>query len=163
MGEMIVVLTELTLKPEDLRNLETVRGAGDDSVLLLVPEDTHRNLLVDFLDNLSLLELSRAVRDLGRGQPDPVEARTSAARILADSLALLREAGWQAEGRTVDDNPVPPLVDAVRETQAGRVVVITEPHAVEDTFHFDWANQAQDRLGVPVLHLYSGTAFIGDS
>ena len=43
------------------------------------------------------------------------------------------------------------------------VLVITTPHAVEDTFGTDWANEAQDRLGVPVLHLYSGSGFIGDS
>jgi hypothetical protein len=41
--------------------------------------------------------------------------------------------------------------------------VITRPHAVADTFHTDWANKAQDQLGVPVLHLYAGSGFIGDS
>jgi hypothetical protein len=42
-------------------------------------------------------------------------------------------------------------------------VVITRPHAVADTFHTDWANKAQDQLGLPVLHLYAGSGFIGDS
>ena len=46
---------------------------------------------------------------------------------------------------------------------AGQAVVITRPHAVADTFHTDWANEAQDKLGLPVLHLYAGSGFIGDS
>ena len=46
---------------------------------------------------------------------------------------------------------------------AGQAVVITRPHAVADTFHTDWATKAQDKLGLPVLHLYAGSGFIGDS
>jgi hypothetical protein len=41
------------------------------------------------------------------------------------------------------------------------VVVVTRPHAVEDTFHRDWASRARERLGVPVLHVYGGTTFLG--
>ena len=51
----------------------------------------------------------------------------------------------------------------VKELGAGQAVVITRPHAVADTFHTDWANKAQDKLGLPVLHLYAGSGFIGDS
>ena len=55
------------------------------------------------------------------------------------------------------------LVDYVERHPADRAVVITTPHAVADTFHTDWANRAQDKLGIPVLHLYSGSGYIGDS
>jgi hypothetical protein len=41
------------------------------------------------------------------------------------------------------------------------VVVVTYPHALEDTFHRDWASRAREELHVPVLHLYSGTSELG--
>ena len=50
-------------------------------------------------------------------------------------------------------------VGADGETQ--EVIVVTQPHAVEDTFHRDWASRAREVLGVPVLHVYAGSSFIG--
>ena len=44
---------------------------------------------------------------------------------------------------------------------AREIVVVTYPHAVEDTFHTDWASRAREELHVPVLHLYSGTSELG--
>ena len=41
------------------------------------------------------------------------------------------------------------------------VVVVTDPHAVEDTFRQDWASKARDALDLPVLHLYRGTSMLG--
>jgi len=55
------------------------------------------------------------------------------------------------------------LVTRVKALGAGQAVVVTRPHAIADTFHTDWANKAQDLLGLPVLHLYAGSGFIGDS
>ena len=66
-------------------------------------------------------------------------------------------------GEVVEGKPVDALVAKARELNAGQAVVITRPHAVADTFHTDWANEAQDKLGLPVLHLYAGSGFIGDS
>jgi hypothetical protein len=40
-------------------------------------------------------------------------------------------------------------------------MVVTSPHAVEDTFHRDWASKARESLGVPVLHVYAGSSFLG--
>ena len=44
---------------------------------------------------------------------------------------------------------------------ADEVVVVTTPHALEDTFHTDWASRARDELHVPVMHLYAGTSQLG--
>ena len=66
-------------------------------------------------------------------------------------------------GEIVEGKAVDGMVAKVRELGAGQAVVITRPHAVADTFHTDWATKAQDKLGLPVLHLYAGSGFIGDS
>ena len=66
-----------------------------------------------------------------------------------------------ADGSVTDDDPLPALERAVAEHDAREVVVVTRPHAVEDTFHTDWASRARERLGVPVLHVYAGTTFLG--
>jgi hypothetical protein len=50
-------------------------------------------------------------------------------------------------------------VGAEGETQ--EVIIVTSPHAVEDTFHRDWASRAREVLGVPVLHVYAGSSFLG--
>jgi hypothetical protein len=95
--------------------------------------------------------------------PDPTQERAKAAETLSVSLAALEGLGSGVTGEVVDGGAVSGLVSKVRETGAAQAVVITRPHAVADTFHTDWANKAQDQLGVPVLHLYAGSGFIGDS
>jgi len=162
MSETIVVLTEEPLNDADVRNLSFLRGE-ETGFLVLVPADTHRNLLADFLDHLSLLEIGQAFRALTHGQPRADQARAEADESLKSSLELLAASGLRADGKVVGDEAVPAFVQAVRNTDARQAVVITTPHAVADTFHTDWANQAQDKLGVPVLHLYSGSGYIGDS
>ena len=47
------------------------------------------------------------------------------------------------------------------DAESWEAVVVTRPHAVEDTFHRDWASKARELLGVPVLHVYAGSSFLG--
>jgi hypothetical protein len=146
MNESIVVLTEEPLAEADVQNLASFSGGADVNFFLLVPGNTDRRLLVDFLDNLSLLKVSQAFRELlhrDEGGGD----RTSAEETLRSSLEALRQGGLSAEGEVVGSNPVEGLVAKVRQTEARQAVVITRPHAVEDTFHTDWASKAQDELG----------------
>lgn len=162
MTETIVVLTEEPLNSADLRNLELLASEGT-MFNVLIPEDTKRNLVLDFLDNLSLLDVAAAFRELLHGQPSADEAKTEAEeakRLSIEALAGSRLAGTV---EIVGDDAVSALVDHVRRHPVDRAVVITTPHAIEDTFHTDWANRAQDKLGIPVLHLYSGSGYIGDS
>ncbi|WP_028278623.1 hypothetical protein [Arthrobacter sp. H5] len=163
MGETIVVLTEESLNETDVRNLVSLSGDQSAQFLVLIPEDRHKNILGEFFHHLSLFEFADAFRELSHGQPSAEESRVSADAALAASLEAAASAGLTAHGRVVGDNAVAAMVDAVSELAAGQAVVVTRPHAVADTFHTDWANQAQDKLGIPVLHLYSGSGFIGDS
>ena len=145
MSEPIVILTEEPLGADDRLNIERLVAGADTRLVVLVPANTERHLLVDFLENLSLLDIAKAFRELTSHAPDPSQERAQAAETL------------------VDGGAVSGLVTKVRETGAAQAVVITRPHAVADTFHTDWANKAQDQLGLPVLHLYAGSGFIGDS
>jgi hypothetical protein len=163
MSDPIVILTEEPLGADDRLNIERLVDGADTPLLVLVPANTERNLLVDFLENLSMLDIAKAFRELTSHAPDPAAERALAAETLAASLAALAGLGAGVTGEIVDGAAVQALVAKVKETGASQAVVITRPHAVADTFHTDWANKAQDQLGLPVLHLYAGSGFIGDS
>jgi hypothetical protein len=162
MSDPIVILTEEPLGADDRVNIETLIAGGDAPLLILVPANTERHLVVDFLENLSLLDIAKAFREL-TAHSDPAVERAEAADTLAASLAALAGLGGGVSGEVVEGKAVDGLVAKVKELSAGQAVVITRPHAVADTFHTDWATKAQDKLGLPVLHLYAGSGFIGDS
>lgn len=163
MAETIVVLAEESLQAVDIRNLQSLAGEEAATYFVVMPEDRHKNVLGEFFHHLSLLEFAEAFRDLSHGQPSTEELRLSADDALRNSLTALAASGLSAEGTVARGSAVEAMVNAVSERQALQAVVVTRPHAVADTLHTDWANQAQDKLGIPVLHLYSGSGFIGDS
>ncbi|MCU1547732.1 MAG: hypothetical protein JWO29_683 [Arthrobacter sp.] len=163
MSDPIVILTEEPLGADDRVNIESLLVGGDAPLVVLVPANTERHLLVDFLENLSMLEIAKAFRELTAKSPDPASERAEAAETLATSLTALAGVGAGVSGEVVEGEAVEGLVAKVKELGAGQAVVVTRPHALADTFHTDWANRAQDRLGLPVLHLYAGSGFIGDS
>ena len=156
----ITVLTEEALSDWDADRLLQVHADDDTEVRyhVLVPADVKRNLLADVLDHLSLFELRQAL-DAARGDDDSPD-RLEAGAGLQASLAALKSKGADADGEVVTGDPL----DAARRTvEAGatELFVITQPHAVEDTFHTDWASRAREHLGVPVLHFYAGTNYLG--
>jgi hypothetical protein len=160
MSDLILVLTEQQLGAGDAVRITDLH---EDlmSYHLLVPADTERNLLIDVIDHLSMLELRAALDAVlgraGHGQG----ARATAAQALIGSLGAMRATGVAADGEVTEDDPIPAVRAAVSALDAREVVVVTRPHAVEDTFHRDWASRARDELGVPVLHVYAGTTFLG--
>ena len=162
----ILVLTEVALSDEDALRLTSVHAddeSGRPAYHLLVPADVERNLLADVLDHLSLFQL-RAALEAVRGEDEPT--RTEAADALARSLAAFGRAGWTATGEVIEGDPVKVLQQQAGGTGgvgrgADEVIVVTRPHAVEDTFHTDWASRAREALGVPVLHVYAGSSFPG--
>jgi hypothetical protein len=153
----IVLLTEEALTTADAERLARLHADEEFRYQVLVPADVERNLLVDVLDHLSLFQLREALEAV-RGEEEPT--RAEAAKALTDSLVALTAAGITADGYVVVGDPVSALQKAVTG-DVQEVVVITRPHAVEDTFHTDWASKARDLLGVPVLHVYAGSSFLG--
>jgi len=155
----IAVLTEEALGDDDARRILALHADDNPRYHVIVPADTDRNLLADVLDHLSLLELKQAL-EAARGQQDTTPAE--AATALAESLAALRSYDVAAEGEVVEGDPVAALMRVTGgDADAWEAVVVTRPHAVEDTFHRDWASKARDLLGVPVLHVYAGSSFLG--
>lgn len=163
MTDTIIILTETPLGEVDVENITGLFSEGEQTELIvLVPDDVRRNLLVDVIDQLSLLDIPAALKEFG-GRESKEEARQRAAATLQSSLAALQASGAAVTGKVVTGDAVASLVAEVEASSARQAVVVTEPHALEDTFHTDWATRAQDKLGLPVLHLYSGSGFIGES
>ena len=155
----IVLLTEEALTTADAERLARLHAGEEFRYLVLVPADVERNLLVDVLDHLSLFQLREAL-DAVRGEEEPT--RSEAASALTESLVALTGVGLTADGFVVEGDPVTALQKAVSaDPDVQEVTVVTRPHAVEDTFHTDWASKARDLLGVPVLHVYAGSSFLG--
>jgi hypothetical protein len=160
-ADLIVILTEQALGADDAKRITDLHAGEDLRYYVLVPADTERNLLVDVIDHLSMLELRQALDAVRGREPSADQARTSATEELADSLEALRSNGIEADGEVTQDDPLPAVQQAIDAHHAREVVVVTRPHAMEDTFHRDWASRARDELGVPVLHVYAGTTFLG--
>ncbi len=165
MSEIVVVLTEDALTETDAAQIGALYSGQepprDVAFHVLVPADTEQNLLVSLVDHLSLGELREALdAALGR-EPRPAQARLDAAAQLAASLAAFASAGATADGVVVADDPLPALRAVVADREVSEIVVVTLPHALEDTFHRDWASRAREELRVPVLHLYAGTSRLG--
>lgn len=160
MAETVVVLTEDALQPSDARQIAEYYGDLDAQFQVLVPADTERNVFVDVIDALGMLDLRRAWEDLTE-EPDVPEARQEAGEALATSLRRFADAGAPADGVIVQDDPLPALMQAVNSYRAIEVVVVTAPKLLSDALRRDWASRARHELGVPVLHLYTGSSIVG--
>lgn len=156
----IILLTEEALRASDVENIRTLHGEEPLTITVLVPADTERNIVTDFIDHLSLFELKEAWESITDRETD-AEARQEAGEAMEQTVAALEKIGATVTGTVVDDDPLPALTQTVTNVDADEVIVVTRPHAVEDTFHADWASRAREKLGVPVLHFYTGTNFLG--
>jgi hypothetical protein len=155
--QSLVVLAERALSPADADRLLALHDPDRPAVRVLVPAGRRRNVLVDVLDHLSLLELREA---LGAVQRHVERTAEQAEADVRATVTALRSMGCEASGEVVTQDLVQALQAEVRGG-AEEVVIITTPHAVEDTLHRDWASVARDRLGVPVLHLYADSSWVG--
>lgn len=85
-----------------------------------------------------------------RARTRPV--RAAGPRRVAGGAALGRQRG---RGRLIENHPLDALKELVDEIDADEVIVLTDPHYVEEFFHRDWASRARHKVGVPVLKLFS--------
>ena len=155
----IVILTEESLGSADVAHITALHEAGP-AYRVLGPAAAGRNLLVALVDHLSLGGLREALDEVLRRERR-TRPEVTAAEQLAASLAAFAAAGAPATGEVTEDDPLPALRRAAAEPAVAEVVVVTTPHALEDTFHTDWASRAREELRVPVLHLYAGTSQLG--
>ena len=159
MPDAIAVLTEEALGDDDARRILALHADDSPRYHVIVPADTERNMLADVLDHLSLLQLKEALEAVrGRDETTP----KAASAMLEESLVRLRSYEAEADGEVAEGDPVAALMRVTGgDGTTWEVVVVTRPHAVEDTFHRDWASKARELLGVPVLHVYAGSSFLG--
>jgi hypothetical protein len=147
-------MIEKALTSADVEFVTTLHGDEPVSFhVLLQPRGEQADRLLRAIDDIALGELDEAVRE-GKA-PEGEEAMSTGERALEVSLAALRGAGAQAEGRLLEDHPLDALKAVVDEVGADEVIVLTDPHYVEEFFHRDWASRARHKVGVPVLKLFS--------
>ncbi|MFJ9902354.1 indole-3-glycerol phosphate synthase [Streptomyces sp. NPDC101152] len=138
-------------------DVEFVTGLhGDEEVafhVLLQPRGDQADRLLRAIDDVALGELDEAARE--GATPEGEEAKSFGERALEVSLQALQASGSAAEGRLIEDHPLDALKALVGEIDADEVIVLTDPHYVEEFFHRDWASRARHKVGVPVLKLFS--------
>ncbi|KPI24858.1 indole-3-glycerol phosphate synthase [Streptomyces sp. NPDC048256] len=149
-----VLMIEKALTSADVEFVSTLHG--DEPVtfqVLLQPRGDQADRLLRAIDDVALGELDEAARE---GEtPEGDEAKGFGVRALEVSLQALHVAGHDAVGRLVEDHPLDALKSLVAEAGADEVIVLTDPHYVEEFFHRDWASRARHKVGVPVLKLFS--------
>ncbi len=149
-----VLMIEKALTSADVEFVTTLHGDERASFhVLLQPRGNQADRLLRAIDDLALGELDEAARE--RETPEGEQALDAGERALEVSLQALRAAGSPAEGRLIEDHPLDALKSLVEEVSADEVLVLTDPHYVEEFFHRDWASRARHKVGVPVLKLFS--------
>ncbi|GAB1326805.1 indole-3-glycerol phosphate synthase [Streptomyces sp. NPDC093260] len=149
-----VLMIEKALTSADVEFVTTLHG--DEPVffhVLLQPRGDQADRLLRAIDDIALGEIDEAARE--GGTPEGEEARGQGEQALDVSLRALRASGREAAGRLVEDHPLDALKALVAEVGADEVIVLTDPHYVEEFFHRDWASRARHQVGVPVLKLFS--------
>ncbi|MFC7264624.1 indole-3-glycerol phosphate synthase [Streptomyces lutosisoli] len=149
-----VLMIEKALTSADVEFVTTLHG--DETVafhVLLQPRGDQADRLLRAIDDVALGELDEAARE--RETPEGADAAALGVQALEVSLEALQASGSHAVGRLIEDHPLDALKALVDETDADEVIVLTDPHYVEEFFHRDWASRARHKVGVPVLKLFS--------
>ncbi|MBO4258716.1 indole-3-glycerol phosphate synthase [Streptomyces griseorubiginosus] len=147
-------MIEKALTSADVEFVTGLHGEEEVSFhVLLQPRGDQADRLLRAIDDVALGELDEATRE--GLTPEGEEAKSFGERALAVSLQALTAAGSAAEGRLIEDHPLDALKSLVEEIGADEVIVLTDPHYVEEFFHRDWASRARHKVGVPVLKLFS--------
>lgn len=149
-----VLMIEKALTSADVEFVTTLHGEEPVSFhVLLQPRGEQADRLLRAIDDIALGEIDEAARE---GEtPEGEAAKSEGEQALDVSLRALRAAGGEAEGRLVEDHPLDALKSLVADVGADEVIVLTDPHYVEEFFHRDWASRARHKVGVPVLKLFS--------
>lgn len=149
-----VLMIEKPLTPEDVDFVTTLHGEEQISfVVLMQPRGDRADALLRAIDDVAIGELKEAARE--GEEPEGRNAREPAELALQFSLKALRDSGSEAIGQVVEEHPLDKLRSVVDEANADEVIVLTEPHYVEEFFHRDWASRARHKVGVPVLKLFA--------
>jgi len=154
----VVLLVEQPLSAQDARQVRSLHEGVEGPVRyhLLLPVDDAAGRVESAMGVLGTGDAFIASPVVAAHDDIEEMQRDLLAQARADleaAVKALRDAGGDATGETVVEEPVHALVAKVREVAGAEVIVLTRPHVVAEFFHVDWTSRARRKLGVPVLHL----------
>lgn len=145
------MLSEGALRDHDVARINDLFGPPPVQVKVLVPQGDDRGALTEAVEEITLGELGEVLR------PDHGFDEATARATAEAGAAALTALGLTAQGDAVPADPVAAVAAAAAVDEAEQILVLTEPHPVEDALHQDWASRLRLIAGVPVLHVLSGT------
>ncbi|NUU20108.1 MAG: indole-3-glycerol phosphate synthase [Streptomycetaceae bacterium] len=147
----IVLLIEKVMNEADVRLVTSLHEDVKTSFVVVLPGKADHHRLVRALDDAALGHIEQAAEDVEHPPEDADVTR----RTLDASVAALQAAGVPAQGETAPgEDPLQVLKDVVERHSADEVIVLTDPHFIEEFFHRDWASRARHKVDVPVLKLF---------
>ena len=119
-----------------------------------VSADVLREAAGDEADDAEVMVVSPALTDspLRFWVSDADAAIEHAESTVEETVERLDEEGVDAVGDTGESDPMQALEDALATFDADRVVVFTHPEAERDYLEEGFVEEAEHRLGVPVIH-----------
>jgi nucleotide-binding universal stress UspA family protein len=119
-----------------------------------ISADVLREAAGDEADDAEVMVVSPALTDspLRFWVSDADAAIEHAESTVEETVERLNEEGVDAVGDTGESDPMQALEDALATFDADRVVVFTHPEAERDYLEEGFVEEAEHRLGVPVIH-----------
>ena len=119
-----------------------------------ISADVLREAAGDEADHAEVMVVSPALTDspLRFWVSDADAAIEHAESTVEETVERLDEEGVDAVGDTGESDPMQALEDALATFDADRVVVFTHPEAERDYLEEGFVEEAEHRLGVPVIH-----------
>jgi len=119
-----------------------------------ISADVLREAAGDEADDAEVMVVSPALTDspLRFWVSDADAAIEHAESTVEETVERLDEEGVDAVGDTGESDPMQALEDALATFDADRVVVFTHPEAERDYLEEGFVEEAEHRLGVPVIH-----------
>jgi len=119
-----------------------------------ISADVLREAAGDEADDAEVMVVSPALTDspLRFWVSDADAAIEHAESTVEETVERLDEEGVDAVGDTGESDPMQALEDTLATFDADRVVVFTHPEAERDYLEEGFVEEAEHRLGVPVIH-----------
>jgi len=119
-----------------------------------ISADILREAAGDEADDAEVMVVSPALTDspLRFWVSDADDAIAHAGQTAEETVERLDEEGIDAAGDTGESDPMQALEDALASYDADRIVIFTHPDDERDYLEDGFAEEAEHRLGRPVIH-----------
>jgi hypothetical protein len=148
-----ILLVQQELSHADASQLTGLHEGEAEHFVVLVPVNDGRSRLLEAIDDIAIADFKDLSDDMAHA-PSESQATARARNTLETSTRRLTEAGaTSVTGVLVPDKPLEALTAAAKQYSADEIIVLVEPHAIEEFFHRDWASRARKLTGLPTLNL----------